>query len=140
MGAGRIHGKKNNETFYFNPLCQTHLMSFRKMPNTKKGSEQIAPPEHQTSWHPFPQVLSWIMSCAKHELDWRGEGRAAIATSLDYFLVLLGVCQSTQERGIKRSLEIRNWMILSVTEVSRELSYTVPGPFLPTGYLGHTLV
>ena len=31
-------------------------------------------------------------------------------------------------------------MILSVTEVSRELSYTVPGLFLPTGYMGHTLV
>jgi len=73
MGAGRVHGKKNNETFYFNPLCQTHLMSFRKMPTTKEGSEQTAPPEHQTSWHPFPQVCPEL--CLGQSMSWTGEER-----------------------------------------------------------------
>ena len=130
----------------WNLLLQSSLSNtfneFQKNAYHQGGKWADSTPRASDFLASFSPGLPWIMSWPEYELDWRGEGRAAIATSLDYFLVFSRCVPeySRKERGIKKSLEVRNWMVLSVIEVSRDLSYTVPGPFLPTGYLGHTLV
>lgn len=94
----------------------------------RREASRIAPPEHQTSWHPFlPRSHPELCLC-KAWAGLRGEGRGSYSHFSGLLSCFIRCARVLQERGIKRSLEIRNWMILSVIEVSRELSYTLLDP------------